>query len=65
MLSTPFIKMKAGAGGKRKEPTKARTDAHPRDTEPPGTRPRGLRDERGRIAAYLIGFARAARGRLL
>ena len=54
----------ARAGGERKRPHQGPHRRAPGETEPPGDRPRGFGDARGRIAISLIGIARAARGRL-
>ena len=61
---TLLRKTKARAGGERKRSHQGPHRRAPGETETPGDRPRGFGDARGRIAVYLIGIARAARGRL-
>ena len=65
LTHTCFIKRMARAGGERKRPHQGPHRRAPGETAPPGDRPRGFGDARGRIAISLIGIARAARGRLL
>ena len=59
-----FIQLRPERGERARSPPKDPTDAHPRETEAPGGRQRGFGDARGRMAVYLRGIARAARGRL-
>ena len=62
---TLLRKTKARAGGERKRSHQGPHRRAPGETAPPGERPRGFGDARGRIAISLIGIARAARGRLV
>ena len=55
----------ARAGGERKRPHQGPHRRAPGESEPPGDRPRGFGDARGRIAIPLIGIERAARGRVV
>ena len=63
-FSTFFITPEARAGGKRAESHVGPRGRPPEEKPAPEGQGRGSGDARGRIAGYLIGIARAPRGRL-